>query len=226
MRGSAGSITDFRKGTTVLGDSFRSEEYQRIVQGLLGLSEKDRSQVILVVSAVQGEGTSTAARDLAKMLSQSGSTLLVDANLRNPSQHQAFGVNRSPGLSDVALQTAELDAAIENGAVPGLFLLACGKPEESPATLLSTRALKEVVNDLRRKFDRILIDGPPVTLYSDAVPLPNLSDGVILVARAERTHWEVAEQAKRILEESGGRILGAVLNRRRFHIPDLIYRFL
>ena len=72
----------------------------------------------------------------------------------------------------------------------------------------------------------MIVDGPPITVYSDAAILAPLVDGVVLVVEAEKTRWEVVSQAKRTLEESGGRILGAVLNRQRYHIPPALYGLL
>jgi capsular exopolysaccharide synthesis family protein len=198
-----------------------TEEYQRLTQAIVGSA--DPMHVVLVVSSVKGEGVSTVARNVATMLSQNEKTLLLDANLRHPSQHLAFGVKQVPGLSDIARQKVVVDDAIQNGFAGGLSLIACGESTEG-AIQLSTRPLKEAMDLLRSRFNRVIIDGPPITLFSEAVSLANLADSVILVVQADRTRWEVAEQAIRSLEESGARVLGAVLNRRKYHIPDTIYR--
>jgi Mrp family chromosome partitioning ATPase len=79
---------------------------------------------------------------------------------------------------------------------------------------------------LRERFDWVIVDGPPATVYSDAGILAPLVDGVVLVVEAEKTRWQVAEQAKRTLEESGAQLLGAVLSRRQFHIPEALYGLL
>ena len=205
-----------------------AQGYQRVlqaIQGLQGLHGSKRGGVILVVSAVAGEGASTVARELALLLGRDGLArpVLVDANLRAPTQHRAFGVERARGLSEVALQGLALDQALRNGASSPIPLLTCGRPAGNPAGLLGTPAVASMIESLRSRFDWVVVDASPITVYSDAAILAPLADGVVLVVEAERTRWEVVSQAKRTLEESGGRILGAVLNRQRYHIPPALY---
>jgi capsular exopolysaccharide synthesis family protein len=199
------------------------EEHNRLIQGIV--ASAGDLQVVLIISSVRGEGASTVARNVSKMLSTHGSTLLIDANLRAPSQHEAFGVDRSPGFRDVARRSADPGQVVRNGFTPGLSLMTSGEPEGGPPRL-SSEALMGVMDELRSRFDWIVIDGPPVTIYSEAAFLAGLADCAVLVVQADRTRWEVAEQAKRILSERGVRILGAVLNRRKFHIPESVYKHL
>ena len=84
--------------------------------------------------------------------------------------------------------------------------------------------LAAALGELRKNFDWIVVDGPPVTIYSEAAILSSLADATILVIRAESTRAEVAERAKRTILESGGNLFGAILNRREYHIPEFIYR--
>jgi Mrp family chromosome partitioning ATPase len=77
---------------------------------------------------------------------------------------------------------------------------------------------------LQAEFDWVILDGPPVTAYPDAASIAAACGGAILVFEAERTRWEVAEEAKRVMENAGVDVLGAVLNRRKYHIPGFIYR--
>lgn len=201
----------------------QQEDYQRILQVVLGVTEKEGPRVILVVGAVHGDGASTVARNLACSVAQKGTVLLVDANLRSPSQHLAFGVPPEGGFSELAGRLTGLDGVIKSSSLPGLSLLTCGRiPEGSES--LDWAASQDVLKELRGKFDRIIIDTSPVSVYPDAAGLAKLCDGVILVLQAERTRWEVAEQVKRALEQCGCQILGVVLNRRKYHIPDWIYR--
>jgi capsular exopolysaccharide synthesis family protein len=177
---------------------------------------------------VPEEGTSTIASNLAMALGQSSTTrvILVDANLRNPSQHSAFRLTRNGGLSDVVAGTLQLDAAVQNGFGPGLSVLTSGRPTRSPSQLLTLDGFKLIVNELRSKFQFIIMDAPSLTTYPDGSTLAALSDGIVLVVKAESTRWEVVDEAKRMLEESNAPIIGAVLNRRRFHIPERVYEHL
>lgn len=200
--------------------------YDRIVQRLLGYRRAPRQSVVLVASAVAQEGTSTVARNLATALSHSGTeqVLLVDANFRAPSQHGAFGVDRSTGLGDVLKGDVSLTSVLHSGVGNGISLITCGGPVKSPTQLLTAAGIQGVMMALLSLFDWIIVDSPPITAYPDVASLASASGAAILVIRAESTRSEVVDEAKKTLEGTGVDLLGAVLNRRRFHIPNAIYR--
>lgn len=200
--------------------------YERIVQRLLAHRRAKRENVYLVVSAVAGEGASTVARNLARAIGndQSERVVLVDANLRTPTVHHAFDLPRAGGLTDALTGAVSLTDAVVTDPSSGVAVLTSGSPTDSPPQLLSHSAFHSLVAALRAEFDWVILDGPPVTSYPDAASLASVAGGAILVVRAERTRWEVAEEAKRVLENSDTDILGAVLNRRKYHIPSYIYR--
>ena len=200
--------------------------YERIIQRLFSYRRSPRESVILVTSAVSGEGTSTVARNIASALAQHRAerVLLIDANLRSPSQHQAFGLEQADGLGDVLLGPTTVTSAVREDVVPGLSLLASGRAMESPAQLLTVASLHSVILALLSLYDWIIIDSPPATSYPDVATIAAAVGGAILVVDAENTRQEVVEEAKRVLEVSGADLLGAVLNRRRYHIPGFIYR--
>jgi capsular exopolysaccharide synthesis family protein len=200
--------------------------YERIIQRLFSHRRSPRESVILVTSAVSGEGTSTVARNVALALAQHRAerVLLIDANLRAPSQHKAFGMDMPEGLGDVLLGPTLLTTAVQDDIAPGLSLLASGRAVESPAQLLTVASLHSVILALLSLYDWIIIDSPPATSYPDVATIAVAAGGAIMVVEAEKTRQEVVEEAKRVLEVSGVDLLGAVLNRRRFHIPDFIYR--
>ena len=201
-----------------------ADGYRRAALACSGATERERQRVTLVVSSIPGEGTSTVARNLARIVSASEQTLLVDANLRAPTQHADFGVDRRIGLTEVLAQPDELDRALHRFG--SLSLLASGGSANKAVDVPGLHGLRRLLEELRSRFDRIIVDGPPVTVYSEAASLASLSDGVVLVVQAERTRWHVAEEAKRTILASGARLTGAVLNRRRCHIPESIYRLL
>jgi capsular exopolysaccharide synthesis family protein len=203
-----------------------AEGFQRILQAIQSGQGSKGGGVILVVSAVHGEGASTIARELALLLARDGlaKPVLVDANLRTPNQHRAFGVERTGGLTELVTQALPLDRAVRNGSGSLVPLVTCGRPAGNATAVLGAPALRAAVEALRAKYDWVVLDGAPVTVYSDAGILAGWVDGVVLVVEAERTRAEVVTQAKRALEESGARIFGAVLNRQRHHIPPALYR--
>jgi capsular exopolysaccharide synthesis family protein len=201
------------------------EGFQRIAQSIQGQPGWEGKGAILVASAVHGEGVSTVAREIAGLLCRDGAAqaVLVDANLRTPSQHLAFRLERTGGLAELATQGLAPEAAVRQAPGYSLPVVTAGRPAGSPTAVLGLPPVKAAIEQFRARFDWVIIDGPPITVYSDAAILAPLVDGVVLVVEAERTRWEVVSQAKRTLEESGGRILGAVLNRQRFHIPPALY---
>jgi capsular exopolysaccharide synthesis family protein len=202
-----------------------AEGFQRIAQAIQGQNGAKGGRVVLVLSAVHGEGASTVARELARLLCGNGSThaVLVDANLRTPSQHLAFRLERTHGVAELATRNLPPESAVRKGQGSSLAVVTAGRPAGAPTSLLGLPAVKAAIDQLRARFEWVVLDGPPVTVYSDGAILAPMADGVVLVVQAESTRWEVVTQAKRTIEESGGRLLGAVLNRQRYHIPPALY---
>ena len=183
------------------------------------------SRVLLVVSAVHGEGTSTVARNLAARLADGGgsSVVLVDANLQTPSQHLSLDVPRPWGLAEVIRGRVSLDRALYVGSQSTPSFLSSGSEVPAPACLLATREAQKTFRDLGSRFHWVIVDGPPVTVCSEAATLARLADAALLVVKAEATRHEVAKQAGRALGDCGTRIVGAVLNHRRYHLPEWVY---
>ncbi len=200
--------------------------YERIIHRLLAFRSTPRQGVILFASAVPGEGTSTIARNTAIALGRDRTEriLLVDANVRAPVQHAAFHTEQATGLVDVILGSVSLTSAVKHDVISGVSLLTAGDSIDSPSRVLTQSVLQSLVMALTSLFDWVIIDGPPLTVYPEAASLCAVSGGAVLVVRAERTRREVVEESKKILGESGADVIGAVLNRRKYHIPAFIYR--
>jgi capsular exopolysaccharide synthesis family protein len=200
--------------------------YERIIQRLLSFRRVPQHGVIIVGSSVAGEGASTIARNTAIGLGrrERDQVLLVDGNLRTPSVHATFGVDREPGLSDVLLDVMPVTKAIRTGVSTEIDVLTAGSRVPSPAQVLSAVALENVVVAALSLYDWIIFDSPPATSYPDSTSIASVCGGAIVVIRAEKTRLEVVEEAKRKLESSGVGLLGAVLNRREYHIPGFIYK--
>ncbi len=199
------------------------DAYQRIVQALFASSGSESSRVVVVVSAFPGEGSSTVARHVAKLLARDAATVLVDANLRAPTQHTAFGFPRERGLTELLSRSARTADVVKPVSSTGLALVTSGDAE-SATTLPVSAVARDIVESLRRDFRWVVVDAPAITALAEGGAWFGLASGVILVVQASRTRWEAAEHAVRIIQESGGRVLGAVLNRRKFYLPEFIYR--
>jgi len=203
----------------------RSQDpYSQLSNSLSWAIAPKRRGAILVTSAIHGEGASTVARNLAAKLATSQlRTLLIDGNLRRPTQHSALRSTRMAGLTDVASSNLPIQKALGTSPETGLTFLPSGRPTNAPVQVLDSLRLDRAIERLRESFERIIVDGPPVTVYPDAAILGRLVDGAVIVVRAESTKREVVDQAKAELDRAGIRVLGAVLNCHRFHIPAWIY---
>ena len=201
------------------------EAYQTLAsEDYLALPDP-RSRVIMVTSAVDGEGTSTVSREFAETLALTNEvdTLLVDANLRKPSHHRTFRAQEAPGLTDVVLGGVTADDGIQTTSVPHLSLITAGRRVVAPPRVFADPTLPDLIGSIRRRFQMTVIDMPPVLSFSEGVQLSRHVDGVLLVIRAGRTKRQLIELAAAQLEDAGANVVGAVLNRRRFHIPRMIY---
>jgi len=182
---------------------------------------------IALVSCRSGEGASTAAGLLARQSAlQSGRrVLVVDANSRSPSQHVSFRTKLSPGLTDYTSNGRPALSCIQSTEIENLDLLSAGggKPELSANALNSIAA---ALPALKREYSHIIFDLPSVQEHSSAMQIAGLMDGVILVVEAESTRWEVANSAKEDLLQADSKLLGVILNKRKMHIPDWLYKTL
>lgn len=181
--------------------------------------------VLHVVAATPGEGASTIAREFAMLAGTTGHrrTLLVDADRRDPQTARAFGCDTGQGL--VELFWGNLDNADPLQPIAGTLLsVACLIGEHGPASV-DADSLRELYGRLREQFELIIVDCPPVgDGYSNL--LPEAVDGVILVVQAEKTRPAVIARAKDVVQQAGGQVLGAVLNRRTNYIPEFLYKLL
>ena len=188
------------------------EEYRKLASSLHQAQLNHRLQVVLVASAVPGEGKSLTAANVALTLttSYSRSVLLIDADLRRPSLHGLFRAPTTSGLSEgLDAATAARVSAIQLS--PLLALLPAGRPVENPVPLLTSARMAELVRDARQHFDWVVIDTPPVALLTDANLLTKECDGALLVIHANRTPHALVQKAVQALGKP--KIFGVVMNR-------------
>jgi len=180
---------------------------------LLFMSPDKPFRRMVVTSSGPQEGKSTTAINLGIAMAQSGQrVLIVDTDMRRPRLHKAFGVANELGVSSLVVGEGKLDDAIKTTEVPGLYLLPCGPIPPNPAELLHTQAFSELLESLSSKFDRVILDSPPVGAVADAVVLATQADGVVLVLKSGVTHREVARRTVRALNDVKAKLFGAVLN--------------
>ena len=207
-----------------------SEEYRSLRTNLLHTAERRRRtgkelQAIVVASARPSEGKSTTALNLAWLMAQTDgvSALLIDADLRMPSLADYLGVEDHPGLSDVFEGTTELEQAIVKLNPSGLHFLPGGSPRDDVAELLSGNAFRRILDKARTMFDYIIIDAPPLAIFTDAAVLINIADGAMLVVKANKTRYGTIN---RILETvPREQMLGVVLNASKDEMSESHYNY-
>jgi capsular exopolysaccharide synthesis family protein len=196
----------------VLADSFRSTLTSILFSGENG----NRPRVIALTSANPQEGKTTVASNLALALAEIGrKVLLIDADLRKPRLHEIFNVSNAWGLSDLLDGTKPpegLEAMVAGTVYRDLFVLPAGSAASSISNLLHSPRALDLLQRMRREFDMVIIDTPPMLQMPDARVLGRLADAVILVVRSARTTKETAAAAGQRLAEDGTRLLGTVLN--------------
>jgi capsular exopolysaccharide synthesis family protein len=192
--------------------SLAAEQY-RSLRTRIKQAENGRAiRAIAVTSPNKGDGKSLTAANLSLTMAQEFQqrVLLIDADLRRPSVHHLFGISDTPGLADVLMGAADLNQALVALPEYHVTLLPAGAPPSHPAELLGASSMRRILDTLRTRFDRILIDMPPVAPLADVHILAPLVDGVLMIVRAGVTPKPAIEQALSGLDAS--KVLGLVLN--------------
>ena len=187
----------------------------RTVRSCILLSDLDNKQkVILVTSSVIGEGKSMLAVNLALALGQMGSVILIDCDLRRPSIKQVFGLDsNNTGLSHYLLGTHTLEQAIHLFNKEHINVMPVGNIPPNPLEMLSSQRFAKGLEILKKKYDHIVIDSPPVVSVSDAIILSQLVNQVVYIIKADETPYQLAQDGiRRLLKVGGAPIVGAVLN--------------
>ncbi|HEY3804339.1 MAG TPA: polysaccharide biosynthesis tyrosine autokinase [Kofleriaceae bacterium] len=177
-------------------------------------SSADRQlKTIVVSSANPREGKTTSVIYLGTTMAQSGQrVLLVDTDMRRPRLHVPMGASRQTGLSNLIVGEKDYDEVIKTTEIPNLWVLPCGPLPPNPAELLMSQRFSVVLGELAKRFDRVILDSPPLQLVTDAVVLSKQADGVIMVVHADKTLREDSRRAARQLRHVGGTIFGTVVN--------------
>ncbi len=205
------------KGTGVLmdlpADAMDAEPY-RILRTNIEFNRKNKNmKVLTLVSGGAGEGKSTTLVNLAYTFAQSGlSTLIVDADLRRPTQHKIFNVSNSKGLTDYLSKGVPIDELVQETKVDGLRVVPSGKLPPGAIAMLNSRRMTELIAELREKFDMVLVDAPPILGVSDSSVIVRSVDMTALVIQHRRFPRAMLARVKSAVINAGGNLLGAVLN--------------
>jgi len=201
-------------------------EIRNLVQGLIIAQGQRALKTVAFCGINEGAGCSWVCARAAEAVAalSSGRVCVVDANIRNPTLHDQFRVENVAGFADALADPRPVGEFVRRTWSERLWLMTSGSAPSNPDGMLDPERLRRRVEELRHDFDYFLIDTPPMSLYSDATLLGQMADGVILVIGSASTRREAARMAKESLDAAGVCVLGAVLNRRTYPIPEAIYR--
>jgi protein-tyrosine kinase len=215
-----------RAAARMTADQIAHEESHRLVQQIFLMQTQEPPHLVVFAGIDPGNGCSTICARTAEALQEysRGSICLVEANFRSPSLPQLYGTTNHYGLTDALLGEGPMRSFTKPVRKNTLYLMSCGSLAVDSHGLLNSDRLRSRFRDLRNEFDYTVVDAPPLARYSDAIALGRVADGFVLVLEANATRREAAVRVSEQLRASQIRILGAVLNKRTFPIPESLYR--
>lgn len=194
-------------------ESPHAEAYRVLRTNLLFSRKDDKLNSVAVVSAGAGEGKSTTVMNLATVFAQSGQrVIVVDSDLRRPTLHKLLRVTNNLGLTNYLLKQNTLEQVIQTTHLPTLDFLASGKLPSSSLGILSSAQMKDLINELKQRYDFVFFDSPPIMGVSDASILASEVDITMQVIQYRRYPQPMNIRAKQLIEKVGGNLVGIVLN--------------
>lgn len=194
--------------------SFHIQEAYRTLQTNIRFSLPGNScKVICLTSSMASEGKSTTCLNLAISMADTGNrVLLIDADMRRPSQGKLLIEKTSPGLSNVLAGLCDVMLAVRKGVRPNLDVLFSGEIPPNPLELLSSKAMEKMLEELKPLYDYIIVDTPPVTIVSDTCVIASLADGTLMLVRQHEAEKDGVSKAVKQLQLANAKLLGFVLN--------------
>ena len=202
-------------------------EAYRVLRTNIHYASSDKElTTLLFTSAGPGEGKSTTAANIAVVMAQSGSrVLIVDCDLRKPTLHRIFEVERSNGITNILVENCSLESVAVKTKTKGLDFISSGPIPPNPAELLGSIKFDRFLKLALEEYDRVIIDAPPIIAVTDAGVMASKVDGVVLVCNADIVKPEWAKKAKTLLESAKGNIIGVVLNKVESSGDDYYYYY-
>ncbi|WP_042271142.1 CpsD/CapB family tyrosine-protein kinase [[Clostridium] dakarense] len=190
------------------------EAYKSIRTNIQFSNVDENIKSILVTSSKQNEGKSVVISNLAESFSSlEKKIIIIDADLRNPTIHKIFGLSNELGLTNIITKNKELEDCVYKDEVLGLDILTSGTIPPNPSELLHSEKVKELIDNLKKEYDYIFIDSPPIGIVTDAGILASFSDGVIFVVGSDEVDNKMVKISKDRLYKVNANILGVILNK-------------
>lgn len=203
------ALISFQKPQSTITESYRSVR----TSILFAYPEDKPLKTILVTSSIPGEGKTFAACNLAIVFAQMNErVLLIDIDMRRPKVYKSFHADQKNGMSDFLAGTIDLEKIIKPTEIRNLSLITSGTIPPNPSELLSSAKIRTFFEQIKTRYDRIIVDSPPVLNVADTSILANIADGIILVIKGASTRLEGVNRAKDKILQSKGRIIGAIVN--------------
>jgi capsular exopolysaccharide synthesis family protein len=193
-----------------------AEQYKSSRTNLFFLLKETGSKILLVTSTHKGEGKTTSVVNLAISMAKSDEkVLIIDANFRNPSIHNIFRMPHLKGFLDVLKEDTTFNDAVYETYINDLDVLVCGDLTASSLEVINSNKISAFLEEIHQKYDRIIIDAPPILEAAEARFLASKCDGVIMIANRYVTKMEEFAKAKRALEVAEANVVGVILNEKK-----------
>lgn len=193
--------------------SSASESLRKIRTNIDFLLSERKVKSVVVTSSLPGEGKTVISVNLGIILTQINKrVILIDGDMRKSTLHKYFDFPIEPGLRDILESRIQLEDAARHTLIPDLDVLTSGKPPANPSELLSSSGMSVLLEQLKTKYDYIIIDTPPVIAVTDAVIVAQATDAAVLVARFNRTHMKTLAMAKKNISDVNANLLGIIIN--------------
>lgn len=206
-----------------------NDAFDRVIVEVQMKKNKWGYKTFLLTGCSTNAGTTTNAINLAVSMASSGwKTVLIDGDMRKSTCYKRLNDEKEAGLSDYLMEECGLEEIIYDTNIPQLGYISCSSPGESPVRLLCSAGMKELVKELKEKYDYVIFDIPSITVSPDASILSTLVDAVILVASLRETTVQELKEAKDKLKNYDARLIGAIINKVEMsefkrHIRDFDY---
>ena len=204
---------DKRIITNLSPESSLAEAFKNIRTGVVFSAPPESLKTILVASTIPSEGKTLVSTNLAVTIALDGNkVLLVDSDMRRPTLHNTFKIENTAGLSNYLTGNVAMDLVINRTFIENLSFVSAGPTPPNPSGLLGSFKMEQFIKETREKFDRIIIDAPPLVGVSDSLILSKLVNGTLLVIRFGTASRDVIARAKQCLHEVNANIIGVILN--------------